>query len=468
VGEARLGPGLARRALVALGFAAALFAACLLASASQAFPVEPDETLRLAPDNSALRASLLPSLLDEGAKTFDSLKRTYLRDGELPVMLALSSNAEGLKIQFVNRRGGDYPAWSQGSWVLTRSRARGGALMDARVYYRSDPSAFAYFRRLGVNRCAMDVYYRGALLARGLNLAMGLEDVARLPLARLASLTEDRFDWALVEPDPARWAGGEWSSAASLVASIRAALPGLSYADDGAQDYDGTYVRIADLRPQEGKGGLNCSGFAKWVMDGFYRAASGSMMSVADLKEERDALRPHEEGEREAKAQAYFGLDWARNLGLELDSALYPSSAPGLTDHDIISAPFGFLCPVPSPLLAPAAPKPLPPYRPHVGFDLSALEPLLALRAISHPGDFYLVVLSKRTGDPAYREYFHMAVLVPLYDERGDFSLRVFESAAETDFAGFLARHRKEAFPDLGAAFVLSFDSGHPFQTPAR
>jgi hypothetical protein len=39
------------------------------------------------------------------------------------------------------------------------------------------------------------------------------------------------------------------------------------------------------------------------------------------------------------------------------------------------------------------------------------------------------------------RQYYHIAVLVPYFNERGTFQVAVFESAAETSFAGFRTRY---------------------------
>jgi hypothetical protein len=39
------------------------------------------------------------------------------------------------------------------------------------------------------------------------------------------------------------------------------------------------------------------------------------------------------------------------------------------------------------------------------------------------------------------RQYFHIAALVPYFDEHGTFHILVFESAAETRFNSFVARY---------------------------
>jgi hypothetical protein len=39
------------------------------------------------------------------------------------------------------------------------------------------------------------------------------------------------------------------------------------------------------------------------------------------------------------------------------------------------------------------------------------------------------------------RQYFHIAALIPYFDEYGVFRVAVFESAAETSFRGFRSRY---------------------------
>ena len=104
---------------------------------------------------------------------------------------------------------------------------------------------------------------------------------AKPPAARIMALTRAYVDWDFV-----LYAGapGESARMESLVSQIRSHLSSLRDVEDGAIDADGTYVFIASLKPQPpGTGGLNCSGFAKWVVDGFYRPIVGENIPVADV-----------------------------------------------------------------------------------------------------------------------------------------------------------------------------------------
>jgi hypothetical protein len=78
----------------------------------------------------------------------------------------------------------------------------------------------------------------------------------------------------------------------------------------------------------------------------------------------------------------------------------------------------------------------------NAGFSMEGLRPLLYTLAINEPGNIYLASLNRERGPaPSQRQHYHVAVLVPLFNEFGNFQILVFESAEETSFAGFLRRH---------------------------
>jgi hypothetical protein len=87
----------------------------------------------------------------------------------------------------------------------------------------------------------------------------------------------------------------------------------------------------------------------------------------------------------------------------------------------------------------------------NAGFGIEGLHPLLYTLAIDEPGRIYLAAVNTEMGAPVtatnprgaprMRQYFHIAVLVPYFNEYGTFQVTVFESAAETSFTGFKARY---------------------------
>ena len=87
----------------------------------------------------------------------------------------------------------------------------------------------------------------------------------------------------------------------------------------------------------------------------------------------------------------------------------------------------------------------------NAGFGFEGLTPLLYTLAIDEPGRIYLAAVNNEFGSPVtpdnprglprIRQYYHVAVLVPYFTERGVFQVAVFESAAETSFARFRTRY---------------------------
>jgi hypothetical protein len=84
------------------------------------------------------------------------------------------------------------------------------------------------------------------------------------------------------------------------------------------------------------------------------------------------------------------------------------------------------------------------------GYGVEGLHPLLYTLAIEEPFSFYLAAVSQEIatptsprGTPRLRQYFHVAAIVPFFDEFGNFRIVVFESAAENSFATFRSRYRE-------------------------
>jgi len=68
--------------------------------------------------------------------------------------------------------------------------------------------------------------------------------------------------------------------------------------------------------------------------------------------------------------------------------------------------------------------------------------------AIDEPYSFYLAAVNRERNNPEsrqftprLREYFHIAALIPYFDELGVFRIVVFESAEETSFEAFRTRY---------------------------
>jgi hypothetical protein len=256
-----------------------------------------------------------------------------------------------------------------------------------------------------------------------------------------------------------------------FISAVRSRLPELNFIDDGAMDENGRYVFINTLEAQDPRtlgepAGLNCSGFAKWVVDGILKPVSGSRLSIAPLK------RPF--GDRgssftepwEASRDPFFGLDWCRNLAARAASVLRsPAFAAGADEIEVRHWPFAELVKRGKDGVSPQS---YPGFLKDAGFGIEGLHALLYTLAVDEPGYIYLAAVnneisapttaSNPRGLPRMRQYFHIAVLVPYFNENGVFQVVVFESAAETSFTHFKTRY-PEHFVNLSRVPVeAAFD----------
>jgi hypothetical protein len=285
----------------------------------------------------------------------------------------------------------------------------------------------------------MDVVLYDAYLVQSQPLPIAFDRLLVVPVEEALRVAGSSFPRHYFDPDVDRY-----RDTRNLVTAIRSYLPSLTYGDDGAIDDQGRYVYINTLAPQEGTPGLNCSGFAKWVVDGILRPLTGTLLSIPPLKAafgDRGSsfTKPYEE-----LRDPYFGLDWSRNLASRANSVLRSAGYGTLAEIEVREAPFSqvILRGRDSRGRETRTVKTYPGFLPEAGFGIEGLQPLLYTLAIDEPGRIYLAAVNTEIGAPVtednlrgrprMRQYFHIAVLVPYFTEQGTFQITVFESAAET------------------------------------
>lgn len=253
-------------------------------------PLPGDRSLALFPDSADLRSMYWDGFLAaprdvalsrppatirgaNGAFRFSSRrgsKAFYL------IVAAVKGDLRGL--------GGENPIYTQGSWIIKRSLAD-GRFLQAKVFLKSDPGIFLRIYPDG-DRSRLDLVLYGGVINREVPLPVPFERVCVSTMADIVAWSRNLVDWSLFSPRPGLYAG-----VASVVAEIRARLGGLRFADDGALDSEGNAVHIRDDSPQAGKPGLNCSGFAKWVVDGFYEPLTGTYLDPRAMAQRRMGSR---------------------------------------------------------------------------------------------------------------------------------------------------------------------------------
>jgi len=196
-----------------------------------------------------------------------------------------------------------------------------------------------------------------------------------------------------------------------LLTKIREKLPDLRDSSIGVIDSNGDYIK-------DNNKGLNCSGFAKWIVDGFYTPLCNNneakYMSIQKLR----TKHLDERGTRdvliyEDSRDPYFGLDWTRNLAVEL--GIKKGENPSYKTYDIIDSTISE-------------------YIMNCGYPLWKIEKVIIEQESLHPGRIYLGSVNGFFGEnPILWQHYHIAIFIPYY-ENGVLRIAVFERNKETSF----------------------------------
>jgi len=337
---------------------------------------------------------------------------------------------------------GQFPGWAQGSWMLTRRKDTGeGTLI--RVFLRTDQQTYIQFRpSLNSERAQMDVVLYGAYVTRSMPIPVPFERLYTMPLNDILRLVGDKFPRRYFDPDPIYYRDSQ-----KFIAQVRSRLGGLEFADDGAINENGDYVFIETLQPQNpAQAGLNCSGFAKWLIDGILRPITGERLTIPPLKAPFGQRGSSFTENWEERRDPYFGLDWIRNLASEANGVLRSNAYRRLEEFEVRADVFS------SVENRTHVIQSYPGFFSEAGYGIEGLYPLLYTLAIDEPFKFYLAAINNTEdnavltpqnirGTPRLRQYFHIAALVPYFDEYGIFRIVVFESAVENSFTTFKNRY---------------------------
>jgi hypothetical protein len=393
--------------------------------------------LRHIPDDSSLRLALKDSYFtDAPARVMARRPITRVLPGGDEVEVRLEASSTSFTVHLARKAAGSFPGWTQGSWALTRNR-RTGEFEHIRVFLRSDPYTYIQLRpsELDKSKTLLDAVVYDAFIRRGLPLPFSFDRALTMSITDIISLAGERFPARYYEPD-----SGNYRDIRAFISKVRANIGGLEFGDDGAIDEHGEYVYIATLEPQLGEPGLNCSGFAKWLIDGLIQPLTGRKLTINELKAPYGDRGSGITEPWDSVRDLFFGLDWTRNLAAAVQGALYPGESPPLSEFEVRHAPFAQM------ITRKNGVPEIRSYPEHIvdtGFAAEGIYPLLYTLAIDEPGNFYLATISDDRGGPRprLRRYFHVAALVPYFDENGIFHVAVFESAEETAFSRFRVRY---------------------------
>ena len=235
----------------------------------------------------------------------------------IAVEFELRKSAQSFYLLFKNEQNYKYPVWGRGNYIIKRD-LRTGDFQQIKVFLQNDENSFLRLFPLDENRSVLDLVLYGVTLYEGIVIPVPLEDLSVSSFTRLMHLTRGTIQWDLLFTSRDY---SEWAIIASLVEDITSQLGSLYEEEDAAQDRTGKFVRIEDGKALNEPGGVNCSGFAKWVADGLILGDSNeppvSLIPI-DLLKEPTGSQEEREGNPWSAAREdrdpYFGLDWTRNL----------------------------------------------------------------------------------------------------------------------------------------------------------
>ncbi|MCL2831619.1 MAG: hypothetical protein FWD78_00480 [Treponema sp.] len=428
--------------------------ACLCFSAGFPQNAAADVPYRLIQDDSSLRASLKDSWLAETPARVQSKQAEYhTLQGGARIQVRCESGPDEFGIVFAREfknpasAGSSWPGWAQGSWILTRKKSDGSPVR-IRTFLRSDPYVYVQFRPFTAEKCQMDVVVYDAYLVRSMPLAVPFDRLLALPVNEVLALAGAMFPAKYFDSRP-----NMYRDTRDFIAAVRSKLPGLHYTDDGAIDENGRYVYINSLEYQNPAepaktGGLNCSGFAKWIVDGILKPVTGESLPINPLKQTFNGQISSFTQIWDSILDPLFGLNWIRNLAASAGEILRSPSFSALEEFEVRSWPFSQIITRQG---SNTVVIPYPGFIAEAGFGIEGLQPLLYTLAINEPGRIYLAAVNDEIGQPVtadnprglprIRRYYHVAVLIPYFDENNAFQVTVFESAAETSFTAFRNRY---------------------------
>ncbi|MBN1410451.1 MAG: hypothetical protein JW969_06375 [Spirochaetales bacterium] len=320
---------------------------------------------------------------------------------------------------FLNEEKGKFSLDTIGNYSIKRDIASGD-ITGITVLIRNDKLCFL---RVYPNedRSKLDLFLFGTLLYHDVVLPLPIKDLLTLPFQKLIDFTADTIDWNQV-----LYKGGTaediWLQ--KTTARIESLLPGLADAEDGAQNEYGEYVFIKDGAPQKNIRGFNCSGFAKWIVDGFYYPLTGSYMNIESLKKRQLPYRGSDFSRKfETSRDPYFGLDWSRSLAVALEETETSEKAASPEEFDVRQVDFFK-------------------YVEDVGYPATQMQLILFLLAQEDPGRIYLGSVNREVGTTnQLRQHTHIAVFFPYFTKEGYFIPVVMERIKKTTITAFTKRH---------------------------
>jgi hypothetical protein len=176
------------------------------------------------------------------------------------------------------------------------------------------------------------------------------------------------------------------------------------------------------------------------VVDGILKPITGGLLSIDPLKQPAGDRGSSFTESWEKLLDPFFGLDWTRNLASAANAAMLSPAFGKVAEFEVRRVPVSAV--IDRRPDASSQIRPYPGFLLNSGFGVEGIQAVLYALAIDEPGRIYLASVNNEiNGPPLMRRHFHIAVLVPYFNEYGIFRVAVFESAAETSITAFRNRY---------------------------
>ncbi len=259
----------------------------------------------------------------------------------------------------------------------------------------------------------IDVKLFNVIIYKDVILPVNFRSLLTIPFSYIAELSAGLIDWESIffkqEPE---------NGILDIIYKIREFLPYLNKEDDAAFDSSGNSVYIET--ELTANGGVNCVGFAKWVVDGLYFPYTEYYIDIDALKTRHLEYRGNFfSNQYEDIEDPYFGLDWTRNLAVILNEARLGIPINNPEEYDVRNVEHFY-------------------YTEDIGYKVEDLELILYLLSQKNPGNIYIGSINNHRYNTALREHNHVAVFFPVYDENSDFKVIVMEDGYEITLESFI------------------------------
>lgn len=324
----------------------------------------------------------------------------------------------------------DFTKGTKGSYIIKRNLDEyddiNYGIQQIKIFYKNDDYSFLRIRESSKSEeSIMEIELLGRVVQKNIRVPLSLAELSLRSFSELAELTSSYVDWNYYISDYRKLYG---NNVRILSETINPMLGFIQDRDDGAIDTSGNFVFIDSLDVQSEDGGLNCSGFAKWIIDGIYKPEAGTNIDISLLKKKHFELRGNEWSDKLEDLDPYFGLDWTRSLAHEVLKLYEPGAPVSAVDVDNLRY-HG--------------------YKENIGYPIDNLSTVLYELAVTYPQNFYLGSLNSKSNEPPYlRQHTHVVVIFPYIDMKGNFQSVVY-SANEKISVDYLKSHWKDNYIHL-------------------